>query len=135
MITKDRYREYERRNGFLSHNHISICDVAMDSVTVKVELSKDSMNFGGSVHGGLRYTLCDCAAGLLARADDRDYVTQSVHMNYLRNVRGGVVYGKASVVNRGKKVTIIRVDAVSEDGRLLAQATADMFCTSDHMDF
>ncbi len=135
MITKDRFREYEQRNAFLAHNNISICDVTMDSATVKVELTKDSMNFGGSVHGGLLYTLCDCSAGLLARSDDRDYVTQSVHMNYLRNVREGVVYAKASVVNRGRKVTIIRVDVTSEEGKLLAQATTDMFCISDHMDF
>ena len=73
-------------------------------------------------------TMADCAAGIAARADGRNYVTQSAHVNFIGNLKEGTIYAKASVVKRGKRVVIIRVSVVDENDRLLMDGTYDMFC-------
>ena len=69
-----------------------------------------------------------CAAGMAARGDGRLYVTQSAHMNFIRNRKEGTLYARAKVVNRGRTVVIVRVEIVDEKDCLLAEGTMDMFC-------
>ena len=52
----------------------------------------------GMVHGGMLYALADVVTGLTARADGKKYVTQSAHVNFIRNVSDGTVHAKGILV-------------------------------------
>ena len=92
-------------------------------------LRHESMNLHGAVHGGLLYGLADCVAGIAARCDGNDYVTQSAHVNFLRNTKQGTVYALASVVRRGRHMVVLHVAIRDAEERLLADCAVDMMRT------
>lgn len=122
------FAEYEKSNRYMSHNHIRIDKVESDHCIVKVELREESKNLYGFVHGGLMYSMADCVAGLTARTDGRAYVTQSSHMNFLRNTKQGTIYAEGRVVKRGRTVTIIHINVYDDEDRQLIDGVINMMC-------
>jgi acyl-CoA thioesterase len=115
-------------NPFMTYNGIEICSVSAEHSVLKATITENSKNPYGMIHGGLIYTMMDCVAGITARADDRRYVTQSVYVNYLSNVKDpDCIYAESTVVKRGRKLTIVHTIVRTEDGKLLADGTVDMF--------
>lgn len=131
LITEENFREYEKKNAFMAHNGIKICRAEPKCSIVKVELTEASKNLSGFVHGGLFCAMADCVAGIAARSDGGQYVTQSAHINFLSNVREGTVFAKAEEIKRGRSIAVFGVSVTDENGRLLAQATVDMFRTAE----
>ena len=128
----EQYALSRKKNPFMEYNNIEICSISPEHSVVKAVITPDSKNPYGMVHGGLLYTMMDCVSGITARADDNNYVTQSVYVNYLSNVTDqDVVYAEGTVVRRGGKVTVIHAIARTEDGKLLADGTVDMFRLKD----
>ena len=125
---------YVESNPFMAHNHIRVVDIVPDGsgdyrAEVAVDLVHESMNLNGAVHGGLIYGLADCVAGLTARCDGEKYVTQSSHVNFIRNVRSGTVKAVGEVVRRGRRIVIVHVTVLDSEGRLLADCAMDMMRT------
>jgi acyl-CoA thioesterase len=122
---------YAANNPFMAHNHIEITRIDREEdgdyrAEVRVVLRPESMNLHGAVHGGLLYGLADCVAGIAARCDGNDYVTQSAHVNFLRNTKQGVVYALARVVRRGRHMVVLHVAIRDAEDRLLADCAVDM---------
>jgi len=120
----------------MAYNHIEITRIEPDEqgdyrAEVRVVLRHESMNLHGAVHGGLLYGLADCVAGIAARCDGNDYVTQSAHVNFLRNTRQGTVYALADVVRRGRRMVVLHVAIRDAEGRLLADCAVDMMRTAE----
>ena len=129
LITEENFREYETRNAFMAYNHIEIVSASPEKAVVRVDLLPESKNLYGFVHGGLMYSMADCVAGVAARAGGDNFVTQSSHLNFLRNVKSGTVYAAAEAVKIGKKLAIYHITVTDESGNLLADGVMDMFRT------
>ena len=129
LVTEEDFRAYAKSNPFMEYNHISIVSVSPDRCVVKVDLAPDSKNRNGYAHGGLLYAMADCVAGIAARCDGNDYVTQSAHVNFLRNTKQGTVYALASVVRRGRLMVVLHVAIRDAEERLLADCAVDMMRT------
>lgn len=128
LLTEDQFEEYEKNNAYMYHNHIHLCKVDPKCSIVKVDLVPESLNLHGDVHGGLLYSLADCAAGLASRADGKaDYVTQSSYLNFLRSAKEGTIYAKAEEVKRGRNLAIFHISITDSNERLLADGVVDMF--------
>ena len=122
---------YTANNPFMAYNHIQITVIGEDAngdhyAEVSVELRPESMNLHGAVHGGLLYGLADCVAGIAARCDGSDYVTQSAHINFLRNTNHGTVFARAEVIRRGRRMAVIHVTVRDGEDNLLADCAVDM---------
>ncbi len=122
---------YAANNPFMAYNHIHLVTIDMDEkgeyrAKACVELRPESKNLHGAVHGGLLYGLADCAAGAAARCDGNDYVTQSAHIDFLRNTTYGKVTARAAVVRRGRHVVVLHVEIYDEENMLLADCAVDM---------
>ena len=116
------------KNPFMLYNGIEICSISLEHSVLKARITENSKNPYGMVHGGLLYTMMDCSAGITARADDNNYVTQNVSVTYLGNVKDqDVIYAEGTVIKRGKRVTVVHSIVRTEDGRLLADGTISMF--------
>lgn len=116
------------KNPFMEYNGIEICSISLEHSVLKATISDNSKNPYGMVHGGLLYTMMDCSAGITARADNHNYVTQNVNVTYLGNVKDeNVIYAEGTVIKRGKTVTVIHTIARTEAGKLLADGTVSMF--------
>ena len=120
--------EYLANNPFMRHNHMKIERISTECSEISMEVHPDGLNIMGMIHGGLLYSLADVVTGLTARADGRKYVTQSAHVNFIGNVSQGRVTARGILVRRGRVITIVRGEVTDENGKLLADVTADMFC-------
>lgn len=130
LRTPEEFRQYEKSNPFLLHNNIHIHSVTTDQAVVFVNLTQDSYNAAGYVHGGLLSALIDVAASQVAMADGRNYVTQNSTVNYISNIQLGRIIAQSSVVKRGRKTVIAQVDVRSDEQKLLANAFVTMMCTN-----
>ena len=84
-------------------------------------------------HGPWRNALCSGRCGNRPHGQSRreKYVTQSAHINFIRNVSEGTVYAKGILIRRGRSITIVRSEVTDEKGDLLADVTVDMFCLGE----
>ena len=124
-------QEYLANNPFMRHNHMEITKVSPECSEIRMKVHPEGLNIMGMVHGGLIYSLADVVTGITARADGRRYVTQSAHINFIKNVSEGTVIAKGILVRRGKAITIVRGEVTDEAGKLLADVTVDMFCLGE----
>lgn len=120
--------QYRKNNPFMDHCGIDIVSVSPERSEICVKITHELQNLNGTAHGGLLYTLADCVAGITSRADSRNYVTQSAHINYLRSVSEGVLYAVGTPIKRGRKTVVIHVQIFQTPNILLADASVDMFC-------
>lgn len=119
------FETYQKSNPFMYHNHIEQVEITPEHCRVKVELRPESMNLNGYVHGGLIYSMADVVSGIHSRTDGNRYVTQSSHINFLKNTRSGVIYCDTEIVKRGRTLVIIHFQVSDENGKLLADGVMD----------
>ncbi len=114
------------KNPYMDYSHIEFCSADREHSILKVTLSEELKNPYGSAHGGLLFTMTDCAAGYLATQWGGRFVTENAHMNFINNVKSGTLTAKGSLVKAGRLITIVRVQIFDEEGRLLTDATVNM---------
>lgn len=117
-------------NPFMQYNHIEIDSVTLDEAAMSLDIRKDSTNIYGFVHGGALFTMADCCAGLTARSDGRQYVTQNAFVNFIHNVKSGHLTAHGKTISRGRHVCVVSVEITSETGSLLFSSTFSMYCVN-----
>ncbi|MBP3710606.1 MAG: PaaI family thioesterase [Treponema sp.] len=120
-----------QNNPFMRYNHICAGNVKRDAAETYLDITKESLNIYGMVHGGALYTVADCCAGMTARTDGRTYVTQSSAVQFIRNVHEGRITARGKIMHRGKYTAIVNVIITDERDTLLFSSTFTMFCTSN----
>ena len=126
-----RARQRAEENPFPRHNHIRIGKIERDHVELYIDPEPESLNFNGTVHGGLLFTMADFCGATTARTDGRDYATISAEAHYLKSVSEGRITAESRLVHRGKTSVLVEVDITDEQGVLLFRASITMFCTRD----
>lgn len=117
-------------NRFMTYNFIELSVLELDRAECRLTLRAESTNPYGMLHGGVLYTLADCAAGSAAHSDGRTHVTQNGSMNFLSNIKEGTAVAAAAVVHRGRKTCLVNVSITAEaTGKLLATGCFTFFCT------
>ena len=126
LRTPEDFREYERNNKYISHNNVHICSVSPEGAEIRLDIRPESCNVTGHVHGGMLMTLVDVAAGQAALADGGNYVTQNCTVNFTSNVQSGTIFARSNMIKRGRKTALVHVQIRTEEGKLLADATATL---------
>ena len=111
-------------NPFMQYNHIEIVSVTSDSAVMSLDIRRDTTNIYGYVHGGAFFTMADCCAGLTARSDGRQYVTQNASVNFIHNVKAG------HLTARRRHICVVAVEITDETDTLLFSSTFSMYCIS-----
>ena len=122
--------EYIKHTPFMEYTNMKIEKISPECSEISMKITHGVTNLMGMVHGGMLYALADVVTGLTARADGREYVTQSAHINFIGNVSSGTVIARGLLIRRGRTITIVRGEVTDEKGKLLADVTVDMFCTN-----
>lgn len=117
-------------NPFMQYNHIEIDSVELDKASMTLDIRRDTTNIYGFVHGGAFFTMADCCAGLTARSDGRQYVTQNASVNFIHNVKAGRLTARGRTISRGRRVCVVAVDITDETGTLLFSSTFSMYCVN-----
>lgn len=118
-------------NTFMAHSGIVITFVSMERAEAELEITENTLNLSGNLHGGAIYTLADSVSGILCRADGRKYVTESSDIRFLSGVSSGVVHAVAVPIRRGRRSCVIRADLTGANGSLLATVISGFVCVGE----
>lgn len=116
---------------FLQHNGIRIVEATPDHTQVDAQITEQSQNIYGIVHGGLYFTMMDSAAGVTARLDGRRYVTLDSTTHFYKSASHGSLHATAKVIRRGRTVCVVGAEVHGDSGELLADGSFSMFCIGE----
>ena len=114
---------------FGRHVGMSVDEIEIDRVVVRMHGEPHIMNALGAVHGGATATLLDAAAAATAWATPEARpttrgMTVALAINYIGAGRQDDMIAEGIVVSRGGTLTIVDVVARDSDGRIVAKAQA-----------
>jgi uncharacterized protein (TIGR00369 family) len=95
-------------------------------LAVELEVTPRVSNGRGTLQGGLIATLVDVAAGLATvrtLPEGHDTTTSDLSVHYLRPVTTGPARAEATVVRRGRRRIVLRVEVLDGEGELAAVST------------
>jgi acyl-CoA thioesterase len=114
-------------NKVVVFDNYEIINYSPGNVSLKVMVSKDSLNPYGKAHGGFLFTLCDSCAGAVGYSLNHLVVTQQSNINYMKGIDvNDEIMIEGSCLHEGKKSMVVQV-TVKKENILCAQATFTMF--------
>ena len=92
-----------------------------------LQVTRDSLNPHGKVHGGALAALADTVGGNCACARGRSCVTASQSMEFLRPAEGPYITCVATPKKEGHTLSVIQVELSNAEGKLVATGTFTFF--------
>jgi LAO/AO transport system kinase len=107
---------------------IALVAATAGSVTVQLVLEPRHINFNGSCHGGVTFSLADTAFGLAANSHGKIAAGIDTHMTFQQPAVAGDVLTATSVeVSRSRRLAVYRVDVTKGDGKLISSFTGTVY--------
>lgn len=128
MSDEELLNKMEKEPGFFSHNNYHVVSIEKEKkVVLEANITENSLNPYGYVHGGLIFGLGDTAMGIAARSGGRPAVTQNASITYLRPSIGKKLRAEADVIKMGKATCYLRCNFYDESNKLTATMDASYF--------
>ncbi len=103
-------------------------EITESSVSVSMVVREDHVNFLGGTHGGVVFSLADCAFALASNAHPEDAVAIDTHLAITApTVIGDTITATAVEATRGRSLATYRVDVTRDDDRTVALFTGTVF--------
>jgi phenylacetic acid degradation protein PaaD len=118
------------RDAWLNSLDISLAQAAPGRVTIEMTVADQHMNFNGTCHGGVLFSLADTAFGLASNS--HGVIAAAVHADiaFCAPVKAGdQLRAEAVEVSRSKRVGTYRVDVTTSDGGAVATFTGTVHVT------
>jgi acyl-CoA thioesterase len=125
----DRLRLLADRDAYLNQLGITLEHAALDRVVITMTVVEQHINFNGTCHGGVLFSLADTAFGLASNA--RGVIAAAVHADiaFCAPVQAGDrLVAEAVEISRSRRVGAYRVDVKAGD-RLVAAFTGTVHVT------
>ena len=116
-------------DGFLKYNNIKLLDD--DNCKVKLNITKDSLNPYGIVHGGLTFSLGDTAMGVMCHKLNKNVVTLNANINYLKPGVGKYLIAIPNVIKMGNNTCVLNCNIYDDNNNLIAIMTGTYFIVGD----
>ncbi|NHZ71379.1 MAG: hotdog fold thioesterase [Proteobacteria bacterium] len=126
-------RDDNVRTAFASDPYASsqgfvLGEVTEDAIAVSLTVREDHVNFHGGTHGGVLFSLADCAFSLASNAHGDPAVAIDTHLAITApSGVGEVLTATAHEMTRGRSLATYRVDVTRSDGRIVALFTGTVF--------
>lgn len=131
----NKYIEYfNKTNHFMRYNGMQIVVLEEGYAEVDMELTNNSLNPQGTLHGGAIFTLGDVAAGAAAKSHGLVNFTLNGTINFIKAIKTGKVKAIANEIHRGKTTGVYKVDVIDENKNLISSCTFTMFFTGTFID-
>ena len=113
---------YARAQGF------ELVDITDKTIVVSMSVREDQVNFLGGTHGGVLFSLADCAFSLASNAHGDPAVAIDTHLAITASSDvGDVLTATVREMTRGRSLATYRVDVTRSDGRIAALFTGTVF--------
>lgn len=130
----ERLERLAGRDAYLNSLGIVLMQAGPGRVVIKMTVTDQHLNFNGTCHGGILFSLADAAFGLASNA--AGVIAAAVHADiaFCAPARAGFeLIAEAVEVSRSKRVGTYRVDVRSGD-RLVAAFTGTVHVTDKRHD-
>ena len=137
---KQKVKESFDRQAFMHHIHAILVEVRPGYCEIEVPYSRELSQQHGFFHAGIIGTVADNTAGYAAFSlmdENSSIVTVEYKLNILAPGDGDALIGRASVLKKGRTLTICRSDIYAvKDGveKLCAAAQASLIELRDRSD-
>jgi len=121
---RERFARSEFHSGWMAFR---LERLEVGEAVVALDVEPKHRNLMGTLHGGMISTLADTATGVAMGSsidEGLTWTTTSLAVTFLAPGREGVVRATGRVLKRGRRFGYAEADVTSEDGTLLARATA-----------
>ncbi len=109
---------------------ISCTQAGRGCATVALTLEQRHLNFNGTCHGGVIFTLADTAFGLASNSHGKVAAGIDAHLTYQQAARAGDrLQARATEVSRSRKLAVYRVDVTRADGAVISSFTGTVYIT------
>ena len=99
---------------------IKVLEIKDGYAKMSMQITKKHTNAHGFTHGGVLFSLADCAFAEAVNFGDKQAVAVQVNINYLRpTVEGDILIVEANTVSDGKTLALCSV-AVKKEGKDVA---------------
>lgn len=136
MLNLQKYKNYFNNNDMFSIAcGMKLVEIQSGYAKVELVIDKNSMNYMGSMHGGLLYTMADVAAGTAVVSCGKQCVTLNAHTEYIRPALSGRVIAEGKVTSSGRTIKRCEIIIHSEDGAVYAKSYIVMYITNKDVTF
>jgi len=119
------------RDAFAATLGIEAVDGGLGRAAVRMRVRPEHLNFNGTCHGGVVFSLADTAFGLASNSHGAIAAGVDAHITYQVAVHvGEVLTATAIEVSRGRKLAVYRVDVENEAGSLVSSFTGTVYVTT-----
>ena len=126
--------ERERVEGLLAADSyaqglgVGLVAVSEDEIVVGLDVTDAHANFLGVGHGGMVFSLADCAFSLASNAAGDDAVAIDTHLVLTAASRpGDRLEAKVRELSRGRTLGTYRAEVTRSDGRVVGLFTGTVF--------
>jgi acyl-CoA thioesterase len=126
--------ERERVEGLLAADNyarglgVGLVAVSEDEIVVGLDVTDAHANFLGVGHGGMVFSLADCAFSLASNAAGDDAVAIDTHLVLTAASRpGDRLEAKVRELSRGRTLGTYRAEVTRSDGRVVGLFTGTVF--------
>ena len=110
--------EFARQNG------IELVEIAEGYARTEVRIEPRHLNAGGSVQGGVLFTLADLAFAAATNSHGTLTVTSTANITFLRGTNTGIITAQAQELVNHHHLPFCEVRVTDDAGNLLAVFTA-----------
>lgn len=124
----ERVRELLAEDRYATSLGIEMVDAADDRIIVGLEVTEAHTNFLGVGHGGMVFSLADCAFSLASNASGARAVAIDTHLVLTAATKpGDRLTAVATESTRGRSLGTYRVEVSRDDGRVVGLFTGTVF--------
>lgn len=107
---------------------VELVDVLADEIVVALDVTDDHTNFLGVGHGGMVFSLADCAFSLASNSAGADAVAIDTHLVLTGASRpGDHLEARVREVSRGRTLGTYRAEVTRDDGRTVGLFTGTVY--------
>lgn len=129
-FTRERVEELLAADRYAGSLGIGLVSVDPDAIVVELEVGEDHLNFLEVGHGGMVFSLADCAFSLGSNAAGDRAVAIDAHLVLTAASRlGDRLRARVTEATRGRTLGAYRVEVTRQDGRVVGLFTGTVHIT------
>ena len=117
-------KDFFLHDEFARQNGIEIVEISEGYARTQVRIGPRHLNAGGSVQGGVLFTLADLAFAAATNSHGTLTVTSAANITFVRGASAGIITAQARELVNSRHLPFCEVRVTDDEDRLIAIFTA-----------
>ena len=128
MSPQDLGRLFSERDGYMKLLDIELADISAGYARVHMRIGKEHLNLNGTCHGGVIFSLADCAFGISSNSHGVVAAGIDAHITYhAAACEGNILSATSREISRSRKLATYRIEVTGGDEKLIAAFTGTVY--------